>query len=60
MVLPGFTGAIGVYLDPQSIGIPQVQRLAHEVIGHRNSNIESSQLGGKAAKAFHSGNRSAQ
>ena len=49
-LLPAIAWSVGVHLDSQSIGIPQVQCLAHQVIGHRNSNIESSQVCGKAAE----------
>ena len=49
MTLPGFAWPIGVYLDPQSIRVPEVEGLAHEMIRHADAHAELPQMSSESA-----------
>jgi hypothetical protein len=48
--LPGTPRSIGVDLDPQTVWIPQVQRLANQVIGRANPHAAFREMCGESSK----------
>jgi hypothetical protein len=49
-VPPCLSRTVGVYLDPQIVGIPQVERFADQVIGHAHANAKRRGVGGKSSE----------
>ena len=47
---PAVARPVGVDLDPQAVGVGQVQRLAHQVIGHPRVGTDPAQMGQEPAE----------
>lgn len=49
-ILPRVTRPIGVHLDTQLVRVRQIEGLAHEMVGHADTNVLRGQVRSKAAE----------